>query len=180
MGAVGSRSEGPRARTDATCCVGGWIYRIVRGPIPRHYKGVRRVGRACAVAYGGPSPPHTLRQPAHLRLTYPECRRVTDGARTRDLRSHKWVVGTQGAQWVRSSGTGSFRTRSGWGRRARGGSSASSSQTPSAHRWTTPTSYPATSNRSQGERAADHTLLRPKAFVNNALAHKGCVPEDCG
>jgi hypothetical protein len=45
----------------------------------------------------------------------------------RDHRSHKWVVGTQGAQWVRSSGTGSFRTRSGRGRRARGKNRASSS-----------------------------------------------------
>ena len=35
MGTVGSRSEGPRARTEATYCVGGWIYRIVGGPIPR-------------------------------------------------------------------------------------------------------------------------------------------------
>ena len=31
-----------------------------------------------------------------IRLIYREYKRVTDGARTRDLRSHKWVVGAPG------------------------------------------------------------------------------------
>jgi hypothetical protein len=49
MGAVSGRFEGPRARTEATCSVDGWIYRIVRGASPRQQKEVSRNGRACAM-----------------------------------------------------------------------------------------------------------------------------------